>query len=193
MNLRFRHPWAVSVCLAFLVAVSVGATHAPNTRQKNPDTTGAAPVSNSQLTDEEAYTLVFRVLTDTSASAEATRAYAQHVVLGGRGCLRCSPTPQSITISDDELKRAVTGMLALATDFQTDVGPLDEQARIIRERTKGQFTIADKLELERLQLEKNTAVASFLGHMRARLGTAAANVQIYIDERVKTKAKVVRR
>lgn len=188
-GLGFATATTSSKSAAVSAKAPAGAPPAP--AQETPDEPGTIDGAKNpeQVSDQVAYSLLFRFLSNRKTEEEKQRARAYlRMVFGCKDCGTARETPEQRAETEEQ----VNAFLALAAEFEKRVGVLDQQAKAAKEARKVNPTsAAAKTQLLGLQKKKEALVNELVGSMSDRLGGKAADkVRRFLGEEFKQKVKI---
>ena len=172
-------------------AASVTHAAAPPARPETPDEPGTIDGARNpeQVSDQVAYSLLFRFLSNRKTEEEKRRGRAYlRAVFGCRDCGTTRETPEQRAETEEQ----INSFLALAAEFEKRVGVLDQQAKAAKEvRKLDPTSAAAKTQLVGLQKKKEALVNELVGSMSDRLGAKAADkVRRFMGDEFKQKVKI---
>lgn len=140
-----------------------------------------------QVSDQVAYSLLFRFLSNRHTEEEKNRARAYlRMVFGCKDC--ATPvTPEQQAATEQE----INAFLAMAAEFEKRVGLLDRQAKEAKELRKLNPTSNARAQLLNLQKKKEALVNELVGALPDRISSKGANkLRQFVAGEFKQKVKI---
>lgn len=143
---------------------------------KNPD----------RISDQVAYSLLFRFLSERQTEVEKSRARSYlKKVFGCKDCI--TETQEQRTV----MQARIDAFVAVVRDFERRIGVLDRQAKEIKARNRANFSPNAVAQLAKLQQKKESIVAEIIASLPKRLGPDnAEKMRKYVNEDLKRKVKI---
>jgi len=144
--------------------------------------------SPDKIPDKVAYTLLLRFLGDRKTEAEksSARSYLR-MIFGCDNCPGTSMTKEQRAAAQANIEK----LLAIAQNFESQIFPVDNEARKIREMGIPNLDQLAKTRLRKLQAKKEEVVKQIMADLPARLGPeGAGKLHGFITEQFKRRVKL---
>ncbi|MGI8656716.1 MAG: hypothetical protein ACR2LC_16040 [Pyrinomonadaceae bacterium] len=161
---------------------------APQEQPADPEGVIDGATHPEKISDQLAYTLLFRFLSGRNTEAEKNRArsYLKYAL----GCSNCG-AKTAFPQPDSAGKGQIDALLSVAADFEQRVGAFDRLAKNIKDQHKFKLDENDRANLKALQKQKEAIVSELVDSLPTRLGTAnAEKIRRHINEEIKPKVKI---
>lgn len=175
-----------------LLALTIQSDARGHGRPAQASMSGSPEVLNqSDLRDERAYSLLFRLLATMPEGATGSRARSYIRLMGlGEGCVTCPRTASSgpAEIAEPDLD----AFIRFVEEFKREVGVLDTRAQTIQ--TASGLSAEERLQqLTALRKRKDTLVQRYVTMLPERLGSdTAARIDQFVQLRFKPRIKQYR-
>lgn len=139
------------------------------------------------VSDQVAYSLLFRLLSDRHTKEEQSR--ARSYLKMAFGCSDCNQTEVKERGASEDAH--INAFLAVVNEFEQRVGALDRKAQDLHDRYWPNPSNEVLAQLNEMQRQKEAIVAELVASLPTRLGTdGIEKLQRHVNERVKRRVKM---
>jgi hypothetical protein len=160
----------------------------PVAQQPDPDGVIDGAKNPEKVSDQVAYSLFLRFLSGRKTEEEKNRARAYLKMVFG--CHTCRD--EAMTAEERQAAQAgIEKLLAAAEEYERRVGPLDEEAKKVKERGGPSLDSSAKVQLKDLKRKKEALVNQLIASLPARLGASGAGrLNRFMRDHFKRRVKI---